>query len=215
MSSDGRDISSTITQGRLGGLLEVRAGALTELLGDATQTGSLNTLAKSFADRVNQILTGGLASEGPPAVAGTALFSYDAARPTAIAATLAVAADATPEGLAAISPGPPTVSNGAALDLAALRTAADAPGGVDGLSYLQFFGKLGGRVGAAIQEVGAAETRAGLLATQARDLRNQISGVSLDQEAIELLQTQRSFDASARMVQVVDDLVQSVLSMLR
>lgn len=215
LSADGRNITSTISQGRLTGLLETRSGVLADLAGDAVQTGSLNELAQGFADRVNQILTGALIEEGPPAVAGTPLFTYDATRPTAIAATLAIDPAATPATLAAMNPGPPVVANGAALDIAALRISAAGADGIDGLSYLEYFGKIGELVGQQTQEVSASESRASLLVTRSRDLRHQISGVSLDREATELLQAQRSYEASAKIVQVVDELVQSVLSIVR
>ena len=46
---------------------------------------------------------------------------------------------------------------------------------------------------------------------QAQNLRQQLSGVSLDEEAIRLVQMQRAYQAASRIVSVVDQLAQSLL----
>jgi flagellar hook-associated protein 1 FlgK len=50
------------------------------------------------------------------------------------------------------------------------------------------------------------------LVAQAKTLRQQLSGVSLDEEAIHLVQLQRSYQAASRIVSVVDQLAQSILN---
>src|SRR5947209_1952062 len=75
----GQDVTSLASDGQLGGLLKVRNSTLPSLVGDESQQGTINQLAQGLADRVNSILTAGQASAGPPAVAGSPLFSYDAA----------------------------------------------------------------------------------------------------------------------------------------
>jgi flagellar hook-associated protein 1 FlgK len=47
---------------------------------------------------------------------------------------------------------------------------------------------------------------------QARSLREQISGVSLDEEAAKLVEYQRSYQANAKMIQVLSDLTQTLLN---
>lgn len=214
-SAQGQDISSIVTGGRLSGLLNVREQVLPTIIGNAEQEGDLNVLARSFAGRVNTLLSGGLVSQGPPAVTGTPLFAFNAGQPTSAAATLGLDPGATAAGLATIDPGPPATANGLALTLAELRTSTDPADRINGEAYLKFFGSLAGRVGSAVNSARQSEVRGELLTTQARDLRQQLTGVSLDQEAIELLQAQRSFSASSRVVNVVDELVQSVLALIR
>ncbi|MEO8325830.1 MAG: flagellar basal body rod C-terminal domain-containing protein [Nitrospirota bacterium] len=46
-------------------------------------------------------------------------------------------------------------------------------------------------------------------------LRESVSGVSLDEELTNLLSFQRSFEASARMITVADELMQTMLAMGR
>ncbi len=84
----GQDVTSLSSGGQLGGLLQVRNSTLPSLLGDENQQGSINQLAQGLADRVNSILTAGQVSAGPPAVAGSPMFSYDANNPSAIASTI-------------------------------------------------------------------------------------------------------------------------------
>ena len=46
-------------------------------------------------------------------------------------------------------------------------------------------------------------------------MREEIAGVSLDEEMTRLVQFQRSYQASARMVTTADDLFETVLGMKR
>ena len=105
-ASDGSDITAKTTGAQLGALLHVRNEILPTLIGDAYQPGDLNVMAKQFADRVNQLLTSGNITDGPPAQAGVPLFTYDTSDATATAASLSVDPSLTPDQLAAISPGP-------------------------------------------------------------------------------------------------------------
>ncbi len=72
-ASDGQDATRLITQGQLGGLLQFRNGTIAGLTGDGGQQGSLNQLAQSIADQVNQLLESGQTSSGAN---GVPLFSY-------------------------------------------------------------------------------------------------------------------------------------------
>ncbi len=118
LASDGTDITPQVTGGQLGSLLNLRNTTLPSYMGDAYQNGGINTLAQQLADTVNQLLTAGNVTDGPPAQAGSALFTYDAANPTNVAQSLAVTPGMGPADLAAIQPGPPEVANGVALALA-------------------------------------------------------------------------------------------------
>src|SRR2546422_1911782 len=52
------------------------------------------------------------------------------------------------------------------------------------------------------------------LLTQAQALRDQRQGVSLEEEAVNLLQYQRAFEAAARVIHVIDDLTQTAISLV-
>ena len=125
LAADGTDITGKVTTGQLGALLTLRNQVLPSYIGDAYQPGDLNTMAKQFADRVNQLLTSGNVSDGPPAQAGVALFTYDTTNDTNVAKTLSVDPAVTPDQLAAIDPGPPEAANGIALALSQLSNPRD------------------------------------------------------------------------------------------
>lgn len=72
-----------------------------------------------------------------------------------------------------------------------------------------------GDVGSATRESELALTSKSLESDQLAALRESVSGVSLDEELINLLSFQRSFEASARMITVADELMQTILAMGR
>ncbi len=98
----------------------------------------------------------------------------------------------------------------------ALRIAGLADTAVSSLGDATFSGYYGGIV-----------TKAGSLAMDASDLqefdenlraelgnrRDSVSGVSLDEEAANLIQYQRAFEAGARMIRITDELLETVLAL--
>jgi flagellar hook-associated protein 1 FlgK len=83
------------------------------------------------------------------------------------------------------------------------------------MTFLEFYSSVARQVGDDVRSARQEETRANLLVTQARDLRQQLSGVDFDEEAVKLVQFQRAYEANAQVVKVVDELIESVISMLR
>ncbi|MBI2679548.1 MAG: flagellar hook-associated protein FlgK [Candidatus Solibacter usitatus] len=214
IDAQGNDVTGMISQGKVAGLLDVRNNVLPSLAGGAYQQGSLNQLAQGVADRVNQILGSGNISDGPPPVTGIPLFTYAAGSPSAVAHTLSVNSAMTPGQLAAIDPGPPYVSNGIALRLAALASPQNAADEINGFSYAEFYGNIAAQVG---RESGNAQTQLTIqqqVVAQARSLRSQISGVSLDAEAAKMIEFQRAYSAAARMVSVLDQLTQDTINLI-
>ena len=69
-------------------------------------------------------------------------------------------------------------------------------------------------VGRGLQEASESADLHTDLAAQAAALRDGISGVSLDEEAVYLLELQRAYQANARMVTVVSDLTQEILNLV-
>jgi flagellar hook-associated protein 1 FlgK len=214
LGSDGSDITSKTTGAQLGALLNVRNQVLPSLIGDAYQPGSLNVMAKQFADRVNGLLTSGNITDGPPAQAGVPLFTYDASNATNTAASLSVDPTVTPDQLAAISAGPPEVSNGVPLALSALASPVQDADKINGLSYSQFYGQVAGGVGSALSDATNNQDVQQSLLAQATDLRQQYQGVSLDEEATILMQFQRAYQAASKFITVLDQLTQTAIDIL-
>lgn len=214
-SSDGNDITGLVSQGRLAGLLEVRNDVLPSLGGGVYHAGDLNVLAKFIADRVNGILTSSQISAGPPPVAGVPMFAYDATNDAAVARTISLVPGITAAQLASISPGPPSVINGAALQLANLANPQKDEDKIDGYSFVEFYGRVAGRVGKLLSDARDSQDYLSQVAAQARNLRSQLSGVSLDEEAILVIEFQRAYQANARVVAILNELTQTVIDMMR
>jgi flagellar hook-associated protein 1 FlgK len=49
---------------------------------------------------------------------------------------------------------------------------------------------------------------------QAKDLRQKTSGVSLDEEAMVMIQFQRAYDANSKLITVLDQLTQDAIHIL-
>ncbi len=215
VDGNGTDITSHFSGGTVAGLLQFRNGTLAALQGDRNQTGSLNTLAKGFADRVNSLLTSGVIADGPPVQPGVPLFTYDTTDATKTAGSLSVVSGFTAAQIATISPGPPSVSNGTALALANLAHGTAAADQVNGFSYTQFFGEIAGGLGSVLASQQGSADLFQQAATQAQSLRSQLSGVSLDTEAVRLLQYQKAYSASAKVISVLDQITQTTLDILK
>jgi flagellar hook-associated protein 1 len=211
-SADGTDITSQTTGGQLGALLNVRNEIVPSYLGDAYQPGDLNRLAQQFATSVNDLLTGGyITDDGVDPEPGIALFQFDATDITHLAQNLQVDAAVGPEDLAAISPGPPYLSNGVPLALSALYGERK----MAGTTFSSYLGQIAGRVGS--RQAAAEEdlTTQQSLLSQSKSMRQDVSGVSLDEEATTLIQFQRAYQANSRLISVLNQLTEETINMLQ
>ena len=115
--------------------------------------------------------------------------------------------------LDAVEPGPPPVENGKALQLAALANPAKSNDKLDGLSFTEFYGQIASGIGGKLNDSKFNQQSQQQLSAQVKSFRDQISGVSLDEEAIHLLEFQRAYQASARMVSAIDDMLQIAVNL--
>ena len=198
LSSTGADITNQITGGQLSAMLDDKNNVLPGYIQ------SLNTLAQGVADQVNTSLSHGIDENG--ASPATDLFTYNAS--IGAAATLAVN-PLTPDQIAAALPGAPG-GNGNALNLAALGNGAS----LSNYTFAQFYGNIAGRVGSDLSTATDNQTTKQALLSQAQTLRQQASGVSLDQEAANLVAFQRAYQANAKMLTVLDTLTQDLMNVL-
>ncbi len=194
----GNQLTGQITGGSLGGLLAL---ANTVLPGVKTD---MNALAQTLADRVNGILMNGLDANG---LSGMPLFQYDGV--LGAAGSLALTSVTAPEIAAAdlASPG----GNGNALTLASLSDSIE----LGGLTFAGSYGNIASGVG---RRIASAKENQGVqseLMTQAKILRQDQSGVSLDEEAVKMLEYQRAYQASAQMITVLNALTQTLIDMVR
>jgi flagellar hook-associated protein 1 FlgK len=154
---------------------------------------------------VNGTLAGGVDLDGNAPVRD--LFTYDST--LGVARTLGTNALDPPE-LALADPTAPG-GNANALRLAALAQVKT----IGGYSFTEYYGSIAASVGRDLEGAREAQSAQSDLASQARQLRDDLQKVSLDEEAVMLIQYQRSFEASARLVTALDEMTQVVFDMIR
>lgn len=210
VAADGTDLTAQIAGGKLKGLLDARAEII-RLIGDADSEGELNRFARSMAEEVNGLFTSGLVSPGPPPVAGQELFTWDEDHPNAVLRTLTVSPDISAATLPAYSAGPPADAGGIAKALAVLGKAA----AMDGFTLSGFYENLASGVATRLATTkGSVETLAASVET-AVQYREELSGVSVEQEAVTLLAVQRAYESSAKVIKVIDDMLATTLDLIR
>ncbi|MEH6789190.1 flagellar hook-associated protein FlgK [Parasphingorhabdus sp.] len=152
----------------------------------------LNSLAVQFADEVNTWQANGRTDAGAP---GAAIVSHGGT-----AASLAITGLAASD-LALASPA--GVANGNILAFVDLRTATGTEQGYEKIALGQAQNLLAAR---SESEAATAFDRA------TREARNNVSAVDLDREAADLIRLQQSYEASARIIQVARETMQSILA---
>lgn len=103
--------------------------------------------------------------------------------------------------------------NGAARAIADLRSTR-----VAGLANNTFLGHWDEAVQSVAVQAGQAKTRGEAASTVRESLESQraaVSGVSVDEEAINLITYQRQYQASARFITVIDEVTQTLLALVR
>ncbi len=96
-----------------------------------------------------------------------------------------------------------------ALALAGLES---APLGPDGLTFAAAYQNLVTVLGLDAEEAGQQARYFTALVDQLTQMRDAVSGVSLDEELANLIKFQRAFQAAARLISVADELYQTILA---
>ena len=197
--AQGTDITATIVSGELGGLLQARDQQL-----PAIQS-QLDTLAYGFATSLNTVQTRGYDLNGN-ATTGVNLFTVPSAAIGA-ASNLSVAI-VDPALLAASSDGSPG-SNGNAEAMYALRNLAI----VAGQSPSDYYSRVVFNVGNAVANTNAQQSASELVLQQLNNQRASVSGVSLDEEAANLIRYQQAYAASAKVVSTINTMMETIIAM--
>jgi len=191
-------VQASLQGGSIGGMMQARDNDIPAMMS------SLDTLANGIASAVNAQNAAGITSSG---VAGSAIFSL----PVTVAGSaegLAVVATSSND-LASAGSTEGTTGSANAAALAALSNASIEGGESASEFFASFIGALGSTVSSATTD-NAAQTAA---LTQAQTQRDAFSGVSLDEEASSLTQYQRSYEAAAKVFDIVNQLFASVLNL--
>ena len=196
--AQGTNITANLTSGDLEGVLQVRDQTIPGLLAN------LDTLAAGLSNALNSADQQGFDLNGN---AGGNLFVAPPASGQGAAASMAVAIT-DPSLIAASSDGSPG-SNG---NLAALSAVQSQPL-AGGQTPTDYYSNLVFAVGNDVANSSAELNSSQLILNQLQDQRGSISGVSLDEEASNMVQYQRAFDAAAQVVTTINDMLYTVINM--
>lgn len=199
------DVTGQLTGGALGAALEVRDQDVVGILKD------MDEMATTFANQVNAVHTQGFDRYNQK---GRNFFvfegdGFDAA--SKIRLNEAIKADVGRIVSAAVpgSPGDNRVSN----VIANLQYRNAMKNGKS--SFDQFYNGIVGKVGVAAEQANNREASQASIVKQLKNLRESISGVSLDEETTKMIEFQKTFDASARLIRTADEMLDTVLSLKR
>jgi flagellar hook-associated protein 1 FlgK len=205
LTSEGTPFTGEITGGTLGGLLQVR---------DTTIPGyqaTLDNLAFQTAASVNGLHQAGFDLSG---AAGGAFFGYSTAPAGTAGAARALRVEPAIAGdgsLIAAAGVAAAGDNGTARALAALRHERVYDGSTSTLN--DGWGALVYRIGSDAREFADSRDTHDAITRQVDAMRDQVSGVSLDEEALNLMKFQRAYEANARFFSVVDDMLVTLLNL--
>jgi flagellar hook-associated protein 1 FlgK len=82
-------------------------------------------------------------------------------------------------------------------------------------SFDNFYAGTVGKVGVEAQRAQSALEAQQGVTDQLKNIRESISGVSLDEEATKMIEFQKNFDASARLIRTADEMMDTVLNLKR
>ena len=186
-----------VTGGALHGNLEARDGTV------QTLRDQLDALASQLVSEVNT-------AYNPTGVTGD---FFDPAGTTA--GTIALAGGLTPATLKA-SDGGPAGDNTLALAVAQLANHTFSTAGGDAINgtFAKYFAGVVSNFGAVASRVSDQYEDQHNIENIVRAQRDTISGVSMDEELADLVKYQRSFQASSRVIQVIDELLDTIVNRL-
>jgi flagellar hook-associated protein 1 len=193
-----QDVTSNLSGGDLGGALQARDQYL------PAYSSALDNLAFSLGTAVNQQNGLGVDSSGSP---GLAIFSLPGSA-TGAAASISVSAT-SPGAIAAATAGEGSSGNDNATALADLST-TNVVGSQTATGFLASFLD---KVGSDASDVTTDNATQQAALTQLTTQRDSLSAVSSDEEASNLTQYQRSYQAVSQVFSIVDTLMASAINL--
>jgi flagellar hook-associated protein 1 len=198
-------VTQQLVGGEIGGLLNVRDDICNGLIGD------MDHLAHNLALEVNRAHVQGYDRSGKP---GDVFFEVP---PDGAGATFKIKlADEISENVGLIAaagqPGAPGDNRVANL-MSSLEYRQTMDNGT--ATFNDFYGSIVGQVGIEAQRANTSQEAQKDIVGQLKNLRESVSGVSLDEETTRMIEFQKSFEASARLVKAADEMMDTVLNLKR
>src|SRR5690606_7700653 len=80
-------------------------------------------------------------------------------------------------------------------------------------TFDDFYANIVGNVGISANRANSEHEAQKGIVDQLKNIRESISGVSLDEETAKMIEFQKSFDASARLIRTADEMMDTVLNL--
>ncbi len=189
----------SLTDGELKGLIDLRDEVIPEYIGD------LDNLASTLISKVNTLHSAGYGLDG--STTGLNFFSGSNSSDIGVEQTI----DEDVSLIAASTDGSPgNGSNALAIsDLANQLTMND-----NSATFGDFYQSMMGNLGILSQEASQNYTNASLLQNQLENHRQSVAGVSLDEEMANMINYQHSFEAAARIINTVDEMMNTIINQM-
>lgn len=193
------DVPLEIHSGKMNGLLQMRDQALPSL------TNQLDELAQGLIENVNEIHQNGYGLDGST---NLPFFTGNDAGSIAVNEDLMAA----PEKLATAKAPNSVGDNAIALQIGALATDPVLGGIPPTVSLNGFYRSLIADLGMRVQHARNTRASSEMVFNHLTDRRQAVSGVSMDEEVANLLSYEKAFQAGARIINVVDEMLDQVIN---
>jgi flagellar hook-associated protein 1 len=195
------DVTTQIGAGSLRAEVDIRDNYVPKYMA------ALDQLTYEISQQVNSIHSAGYDLNGNTGINFFNPLASAAGAASAISLSVDVAGDPTKIAASSLPTG---TDNGTALALGNLLTAPVFSGGTVTDQYNTMVYSIGSDVAGAQSNYDEQSA----LVTQLENRRQSVSGVSIDEESLQIQQFQRAYEASAQMISVIDQLLDVTLGMV-
>lgn len=203
-----RKITDNILGGKLAGLLQARDEIASELIAEN------NRMAKSFAEAFNDIHRRGFGVGKYSGQNGVDFFTDVedealAGRTIAISDIVMNTTDAIAGASTANAPGDNVIAN-QLYDLRTHKILGDGQA-----TFNEYYANYVSRLGIETQRAQHISDADGVVLANLNARREAVAGVSLDEEAANMIRWQTAFTAASKVIKTVDEMLETVLSLRR
>ncbi len=190
----------TINRGELAGLFKVRDEVIPNIINN------LNELAGNLVSAVNSLHSQGYALDGST----THLNFFDPDATTAADIHLSSDVEDHPEKIAAAETEDSPGDGNMAVKIAQIRDQAIMASSQETIS--QYYTRKVAELGITISHAETYASDRQTVADSLNQLQEAVSGVNLDEEAANMIRYQRAYEASARMITAIDEMLNTLIN---
>jgi flagellar hook-associated protein 1 FlgK len=188
------------TSGSIHGFIEARDEVIQKL------RDNLSNLATSLIDEVNQVHQSGFGLDGT-----TGLTFFEGTNSSDIHVNAALLADR--RKIQASNDANAPKNNTVAVALAQLQNSPLQA--LQKQTFSQNYSRVVAGLGDALSDVNKNITDQSVVTNMLKTQRDSVSGVSLDEEMTDLIKYQKAYQASAQLVNTINEMLDTVLNMMR